>query len=248
MRRPIVITLALCALAAGAPRSAPAQGLFGKLKSKVGSAVDQKSNEVVDKALNAIVCAVTDANCIRKAKAEGKPIKVTDANGKPVSSADSAAAISAAVASAAAAAGPLDSTAGSPTAPSASPAAAGKVNLFDAISTKGRVATHGVLFDSGSDRIREESVPTLQEIGDMLTAHPELKLEIDGYTDNVGSAAANRTLSAKRAAAVKQYLVAKFGIAAARLTSRGFGPANPIASNDTPDGRDANRRLELVRK
>lgn len=444
MRHLTLASLALCALAAGAAPPAAAQGLLGKLKHKVGAAIDQKSTEAMDKALNAIVCAVTDAACIRKAKAEGKPIKVTDANGKPVSSADSAAAISAALANAAAAAGPLDAadsgaahapaSGGAPSAPSTEQAppgsaiwanydfvpgdrtiwyedfsgdnvgdfphrmalvngnldvvqvnghkylhsaeggtvviilpeklpprftveahffapadndylkfrtsdnqdyadwwctsdaagveggahmpnssstvsdalpgtfvdcrftidaryikgylnqhrtandpttkvfrsdslfiefpgggtvhptlltdirvAEGGKNLYDALARSGHVTTHGILFDSGSDRIRGESTPTLKAIGAMLKAHPGLKLEIEGYTDNVGDAAANRTLSEKRAAAVKQYLVSTFGIAAARLTTKGFGASHPIAPNTTPEGRQTNRRVELVK-
>jgi outer membrane protein OmpA-like peptidoglycan-associated protein len=125
--------------------------------------------------------------------------------------------------------------------------AAGGKKLWDALSTTGRASTHGILFDTGSDRIRPESTPTLKEIGDMLKSHPDLKLTIEGHTDNVGAAAANQTLSDKRAAAVKQYLVSTYGIDAARLATKGFGSSKPVASNDTPEGRQNNRRVELVK-
>lgn len=126
--------------------------------------------------------------------------------------------------------------------------AAGGRELYDALSAEGRVATQGILFDTGSDRIRPESTPTLKEIGEMLKAHADLTLLIEGHTDNVGSADANQSLSEKRAAAVRQYLIDSHGIDAARLTSQGFGASRPAASNDTVEGRQQNRRVELVKQ
>lgn len=125
--------------------------------------------------------------------------------------------------------------------------AAGGKPLYDAIMANGRVATHGILFDTGSDRIRGESKPTLDLIGQMLEDHPDLKLTIEGHTDNVGSAAANQTLSDKRAAAVRQFLIASYHVDATRLASKGFGASKAAASNDTPEGRQQNRRVELVK-
>jgi len=95
--------------------------------------------------------------------------------------------------------------------------------------------------------VRPESSPTLKEIAQMLTEHPDLTLTIEGHTDNVGSAQANHELSHKRAAAVKAALVSTYSIDAARLTSTGFGDKKPIAKNDTPEGRQQNRRVELVK-
>ena len=125
--------------------------------------------------------------------------------------------------------------------------AAGGKKLYDALAQDGRVATQGIYFDTGSDRIRPESTPTLKEIAAMLTEHPELKLVIEGHTDNVGAAATNQALSDKRAAAVKAALVASFGVDAARLTTKGLGATKPVAPNDTPEGRQNNRRVELVK-
>lgn len=125
--------------------------------------------------------------------------------------------------------------------------AAGGKKLYDAIAATGRVATQGIYFDSGSDRVRPESSPTLKEIAQMLTEHPDLAITIEGHTDNVGSAQANHELSHKRAAAVKQALVSTYSIDAARLTSTGFGDKKPVAKNDTPEGRQQNRRVELVK-
>jgi len=125
--------------------------------------------------------------------------------------------------------------------------AAGGRKLYDAIAEKGRVATQGIFFDSGSDRIRPESAPTLKEIGEMLKEHADLKLGIEGHTDNVGNAASNQTLSEKRAEAVRQELISRYGIDASRLTSKGLGATKPVGGNDTPEGRQNNRRVELVK-
>jgi outer membrane protein OmpA-like peptidoglycan-associated protein len=125
--------------------------------------------------------------------------------------------------------------------------AAGGKKLYDALAEKGRVATQGIFFDTGSDQIRPESTPTLKEIGQMLTEHSDLKLTIEGHTDNVGNSQSNLELSQRRAAAVKAYLVEKHGVDASRLTSAGFGDKKPAAKNDTPEGRQQNRRVELVK-
>jgi outer membrane protein OmpA-like peptidoglycan-associated protein len=119
--------------------------------------------------------------------------------------------------------------------------------IYDALAASGRVATQGIFFDTGSDRIRPESTPTLKEIGQMLTEHADLKLTIEGHTDNVGSSQANHDLSHKRAKAVAQYLVDKHGVDASRLQSTGFGDKKPTTKNDTPEGRQQNRRVELVK-
>ena len=119
--------------------------------------------------------------------------------------------------------------------------------LYDALAAAGHVSTHGILFASGSATIEGESTPTLKEIGDMLKAHADLKLMIEGHTDNVGAAAANQTLSEQRAAAVKQFLVSTYGVDAARLQTKGYGSSKPISPNTTPEGRQNNRRVELVK-
>lgn len=81
----------------------------------------------------------------------------------------------------------------------------------------------------------------------MLKDHPELKLTIEGHTDNVGSAESNQALSEKRAAAVRQYLTDAYQVDGARLQAKGLGQTKPAVSNDTPEGRQSNRRVELVK-
>ena len=124
---------------------------------------------------------------------------------------------------------------------------AGGRGLYDALSAEGRVSTQGILFDTGSDVIRPESTPTLKEIGQMLTEHPELRLRVEGHTDNVGADEANQALSQRRAEAVKTLLAASYGVDAARIEAQGLGPSKPAADNATPEGRQQNRRVELVR-
>lgn len=125
--------------------------------------------------------------------------------------------------------------------------AAGGGELYDALARDGRVATQGILFDTGSDRLRPESTPTLEEIARMLQQHADLRLVIEGHTDGVGDEASNQALSERRAESVRQYLIDKQGIEASRLTAQGFGESRPAADNGTLEGRQQNRRVELVR-
>jgi outer membrane protein OmpA-like peptidoglycan-associated protein len=126
--------------------------------------------------------------------------------------------------------------------------AAGGRNLYETLARDGRVATHGILFATNSDVIRPESTPTLKEIGEMLTAHADLRLSIEGHTDSDGDDAYNMDLSGRRAASVKSYLVQSFGIDAGRLETTGLGESTPVADNATPEGKQQNRRVELVRQ
>jgi outer membrane protein OmpA-like peptidoglycan-associated protein len=110
------------------------------------------------------------------------------------------------------------------------------------------VDVYGIYFDFNSDRIREESEPILQEIADILGRNSAWTLGIYGHTDNVGGAAYNRDLSRRRSEAVRKALVERYGIAASRLTSAGHGDVAPKDTNDTPEGRARNRRVELIRR
>jgi outer membrane protein OmpA-like peptidoglycan-associated protein len=102
-----------------------------------------------------------------------------------------------------------------------------------------------VLFDTGKYTLRPVAREKLAKISGIVLAYPDLRLAIEGNTDSVGSDAMNQTLSEKRAGSVMDYL-AKENIPAASMTSQGFGKTQPIASNDTAEGRQQNRRVELI--
>lgn len=125
--------------------------------------------------------------------------------------------------------------------------AAGGADLYDKLATEGRVTTHGILFATNSDRIRPESTPTLEEIGTMLQEHTDLRLRIEGHTDSDGEDAYNQDLSERRAASVKRFLVERYAVDEARLETAGLGESQPVADNGTPEGKQENRRVELVR-
>jgi len=107
-----------------------------------------------------------------------------------------------------------------------------------------KYTARNILFNSGSDRLTESSNAPLDELAGLLQTHPEWHLTIEGYTDNQGDREKNILLSRKRAQAVVAWLVKK-GIPANHLTARGYGPEHPLQDNATPEGRTANRRVEL---
>jgi outer membrane protein OmpA-like peptidoglycan-associated protein len=111
----------------------------------------------------------------------------------------------------------------------------------------GKIVTHGILFDSGSERIKAESYKTLADIGQLLTENPNLKLSIEGHTDSDGADDYNMELSQKRAGSVKTYLVGTYKIDNERLESKGWGESKPIDTNNTPEGKANNRRVELLK-
>ncbi|MGQ0641582.1 MAG: OmpA family protein [Gemmatimonadaceae bacterium] len=120
--------------------------------------------------------------------------------------------------------------------------------LYDALASKGRWATQGILFETGKATLQPESRPVLKEIASTMKKYGDLKILIEGHTDNVGTAASNLSLSDARAAAVKAALVAEFTIEADRITTKGFGDTKPAAPNATPVGRAQNRRVEIVKQ
>jgi outer membrane protein OmpA-like peptidoglycan-associated protein len=102
-----------------------------------------------------------------------------------------------------------------------------------------------VLFDTGKYNLRTEAQLGLAKLTGIVLSHPGLKLAIEGYTDTTGTSAFNQTLSEQRANAVRDYLDQQ-GLDPASVTAEGFGPANPVASNDTSQGRQQNRRVEII--
>jgi outer membrane protein OmpA-like peptidoglycan-associated protein len=101
-------------------------------------------------------------------------------------------------------------------------------------------------FDTDRATLKTDGLETVQEIIKVLRDNPELKIAINGYTDNSGGKEHNQKLSKDRASTVKKEIL-KAGIGADRLTSAGFGQENPVATNDTEEGKAQNRRVELLK-
>ena len=103
-----------------------------------------------------------------------------------------------------------------------------------------------VEFDTNKAVVKEKYYDEIKRVADFMKEFPNTTAAIEGHTDNIASAAYNQKLSEKRANSVRQYLIDKFGIDGSRLTAIGYGLTKPIASNDTEEGRQKNRRVEAV--
>ncbi len=108
------------------------------------------------------------------------------------------------------------------------------------------ITLKGIYFESGKSTLKPESYSALQDAAKILTDNPDIKVEIQGHTDSVGSDSYNQTLSEKRAYAIMNYLVTSLGITPERLSAKGYGELKPIASNDTEEGRALNRRVDFI--
>lgn len=102
-----------------------------------------------------------------------------------------------------------------------------------------------ILFDFGKADLRREAELNLAKVAVILGQYPEMAIQVEGHTDNIGSEEYNLKLSEQRAEAVFRFLVEQ-GISEARMTTKGFGMSQPVASNETPEGRQKNRRVDLV--
>jgi len=109
------------------------------------------------------------------------------------------------------------------------------------------VELHGIYFSTGSAVLLEESEPMLKTVAALIKSSADAKLTIDGHTDNIGSTEYNQKLSERRAEAVRQALVTRYGVPAARLSAKGYGLTRPVETNSTFEGRAHNRRVELSR-
>jgi outer membrane protein OmpA-like peptidoglycan-associated protein len=118
--------------------------------------------------------------------------------------------------------------------------------MADALTKDGFITLY-VNFDTGKSTIKPDSAQTLDDAAAALKLAADLKIEVAGHTDNVGTPDANLKLSQERAQSVMAALVER-GVPAARLTAKGYGQTTPIADNRTEDGRAKNRRVELVKK
>lgn len=128
------------------------------------------------------------------------------------------------------------------------PIAAGKsaAAMRAELRERRRVTVYDLRFAFDSAELTDESLVTLAEIAKLLQEDADLRLGVEGHTDNVGAASYNARLSQRRAEAVKMHLVRTFNISPARLETRGLGDTKPVADNVTEEGRARNRRVELV--
>ena len=122
----------------------------------------------------------------------------------------------------------------------------GAEELKKALDADGRVAVYGINFDINKSYLKLGAEKIISEIVKLMKLYPELKIEIQGHTDNTGSADHNLKLSNMRAETVKKFMLL-YGIESARLVSKGYGMTKPIETNDTEEGRAKNRRVELVK-
>jgi outer membrane protein OmpA-like peptidoglycan-associated protein len=116
------------------------------------------------------------------------------------------------------------------------------------IERTGRVAIYGIFFDTDSYKIKQESDPTLKAIAELLKTKSGLNVYIVGHTDMTGDLDHNMKLSEERAKAVVNALVKDYGISAKRLIGKGVGPLSPASTNKTDEGKQLNRRVELVER
>jgi len=119
--------------------------------------------------------------------------------------------------------------------------------LIKQLMEEGKAVTNDILFDVNSDVIKPESYPIINQFGEALKTNPSLKIKITGHTDSDGVAANNLSLSQKRAAAVKKYLVSNYGVTDARINTDGKGASEPVAPNTSSDGKAKNRRVEFTK-
>ena len=110
---------------------------------------------------------------------------------------------------------------------------------------KKKIVLRGVNFDFDKSNIRPDAVPILEQACSILKQEASINVVCQGYTDSIGTDAYNQKLSERRANSVREWLV-KCGISPSRLSAKGFGETNPVASNATPEGRAQNRRTELI--
>jgi OmpA-OmpF porin, OOP family len=117
--------------------------------------------------------------------------------------------------------------------------------MYDALNKDGFIALY-INFDTGKSEIKPESMGTIEQIATVLKAHPDLKVSIEGHTDNVGTPQSNKTLSQQRAKSVMS-AVAQKGVSVNRMTAVGWGQEKPIADNRSEEGKAKNRRVEVVK-
>lgn len=124
----------------------------------------------------------------------------------------------------------------------------GGVDLRRKLIADGRISTNGILFDSGSANLQPQSMGIIRQISQVLQQESNMSLKIVGHTDSDGEDSSNRDLSKRRARAVKDALVNIYGIDSGKLKTDGKGEAEPVAENNSPEGKAQNRRVEFIRQ
>lgn len=124
--------------------------------------------------------------------------------------------------------------------------AEGGIDPYKTLSIDGKIIARGINFESGKSTMKPESLGALNNIVQMMNAHPELKFEVSGHTDSDGNDASNLNLSTERAIVVKNKLIS-LGISGERLTTKGYGETKPISDNTTAEGKANNRRVEFLK-
>lgn len=234
------------ALAGDAKTALASKGVHGVAASSDWASLTLKGTSSSKAAALAAVHKMGNAGAVNTVK-----YICTDAGPCKGNSAGAAAAPSASGSATAAPSASASSSAGVTASPSAS-AAAGAVKPGSAAAQakakditseiSKELGTAGVGFDTGSAVLNAQGKSVLNHVASLLNQAPNLKVKIAGYTDNTGNASLNRSLSAARANATEKYLAAH-GVAASRMTSAGYGEADPVASNATAAGRAKNRRI-----
>lgn len=123
--------------------------------------------------------------------------------------------------------------------------AEGTIDTRSKLITEGKLVTNAITFDSGSDKIKPESYSMLKSIADALTSNPTVNIMIIGHTDTDGNPVNNQTLSEARAIAIKNSLIKDFGIQESRIQTSGKGDKEPVAENNSSEGKAKNRRVEF---
>jgi OOP family OmpA-OmpF porin len=118
--------------------------------------------------------------------------------------------------------------------------------LGASVDHRGCWVLRDIYFDTGRSELKVGTLSTLDEVAQVMSKNSNLRVDIQGHTDHVGTDRYNQRLSEKRAEAVRTYLIREKGIDETRLTASGFGKTKPIADNGTPEGRAMNRRVELT--
>ena len=124
--------------------------------------------------------------------------------------------------------------------------AEGGVKYYDQVLQDGRIVANGIRFDTGRATLKPESMGVINEIVKLMNKYPEIQFSVEGHTDSDGDDSSNMKLSNDRAMTVANTLV-KLGISEKRLSTKGFGETAPIDTNNTPEGKANNRRVEFVR-